>query len=810
MVARRWIALGVLTTAALLVAGRAITGVYVDYRWYQALGAGDVWAAQMGNSAVLRLVSGLAATLFVFANLYAVRHSVVSLVLPRRLANLEIGEEVPGRHLVLAAAVLSALCGIALALPKDAWTAFVLARDGQRFGDQDPYFQHDLGFFVYWLPFEHTLYVWAVVAVAVVVTIVVALYALTPSLRVGRGKLYVSTYVRRHLTVLGGVLLLLLAWSFRLDMYRVLSEGSGGDGAFTFVDHRVAIPGNLILAVVTLGAALVVVWSGWTGQIRLAFFAVTAVLGLSLIVKQLAPALASRLTDGADPGTRERPYTETRAAYARRAYGVDHILPDTSLGDASLDEVAQGVAIWDGPAIIRALERSKPGRAYAASVGWLANESGVMAVVAERPSSVGADAPVSWNLVRVVATAADERGELVRVGDAQPIAAPAVIHDTLAPPVAVADPERRIVGTQLTGGFSRLAHAWALQESDILWGELPSPRPVIVVRRSVRERIHALAPFFSQGSLVVPLVVGDSLYWSLDLYSASRYYPLSDPITLSGEELTYLRHAAIALVDAATGRVRLVADTALDPVASTWRARFPRLFSDWSSVPPQLRSQIQPAADGLEAQAVAFARYADGGRAPTVRRLPPSNGADTALADSRPVFAVGRPRNVATAVPVLDEADHVAGILVATGGARSRTRWYPARGAGPRWGAVRTQLRGGDGRQVRDATLARGPIRTVPASGALAFVQPAYEWHLEGPPLLAQTSLLIGDTVRTGKTLREIVGGRPNAASRSPPDFRATVSRLYEAMRRAARSGDWAAFGSAFDSLGTVLGRNRP
>jgi uncharacterized membrane protein (UPF0182 family) len=810
MVARRWIALGVLTTAVLLVAGRAITGVYVDYRWYQALGAGDIWAAQMGNAAVLRLLSGIAATLFVFANLYAVRHSVVSLVLPRRLANLEIGEEVPGRHLVLAAAVLSGLCGIALALPRDTWTAFVLARDGQPFGDRDPYFQHDLGFFVYWLPFERTLYLWAAVAVAVVVTMVVALYALTPSLRFGRGTLYVSTYVRRHLTVLGGVLLLLLAWSFRLDMYQVLSEGSGTAGAFTFVDHRVAIPGNLILAVVTLGAALVVVWSGWTGQIRLAFFAVTAVLGFSLIVKQLAPALASRLTEGTDPELRERPYAETRAAYARRAYGVDHILPDTSLGDGSLADVAQGVTVWDGPAIIRALERSRPGHAYAASVGWLASDGGVTAVVAQRPSAVGADGPVSWTLVRVAATIADERGDLVRMGDAHTIAAPAVIHDTAAPPVALADPERRIVGTQLTNGFSRLAHAWALQEAEILWGELPSPRPVIVVRRGVRDRVRALAPFFAQGSLIVPLVIGDSLYWSVDLYSASRYYPLSDPITLSGDEVTYLRHAAIALIDAATGRVRFVADTALDPVASTWRARFPRLFSDWTAVPAELRSQIQPAADGLEAQAVAFARYADGGRAPTVRRLPPSNGADTALAETRPVFAVGRPRSVATAVPVLDETDHVAGILIATGGARSRTRWYPARGAGPRWGAVRTQLRGGNGRQVRDATLARGPIRTVPASGALAFVQPAYEWHLEGPPRLAQTSLLIGDTVRTAQTLQELVGGRPNAASRSPPDLRATVSRLYDAMRRAARNGDWAAFGSAFDSIGTVLGRNRP
>jgi uncharacterized protein len=810
MAARRGIALAVLTTAALLVVGRAITGVYVDFRWYQTLGAGDVWNAQMGNSLALRALSGLAATLFVFANLYAVRHSVVSLVLPRRLANLEIGEEVPGRHLILAAGVLSILCGVALALPKDAWTGFVLARDGRRFGDQDPYFQHDLGFFVYWLPFERTLYLWAVVAVAVVVTIVVALYALTPSLRLGRGKLYVSTYVRRHLTVLGGVLLLLLAWSFRLGMYRVLSEGSGEGGAFTFVDHRVAIPGNLILAVVTLGAALVVVWSGWTGQIRLAFFAVTAVLGLSLVIKQLVPALASRLTDGTDPSVRERPYAETRAAYARRAYGVDHILPDSSLGDASLSDLAQSVAVWDAPAIIRALQRSRSGRAFAPSVGWLANESGVTAVVAERPSSSVTDAPVSWSLVRVAASTADAGGDLVRVGSGQPIAAPAVIHDTSAPPVILTDPERRIIGTELSSGFSRLAHAWALQQSRLLWGDVPSPRPVIVVRRGVRERVRALAPFFAQGTLIAPLVVGDSLYWSVDLYSASRYYPLSDPIRLSGQELTYLRHAAVALVDAATGRVRLVADTALDPVASTWRARFPRLFTDWNAVPLELRGQIQPAADGLEAQAVAFARYADGGRAPTVRRLPPSNGADTVLADSRPVFAIGRPRSVATAVPVLDEADHVAGILVATGGARSRTRWYPARGAGPRWSAVRAELRGGEGRQVRDATLARGPIRTVPASGALAFVQPAYEWHLEGAPQLAQTSLLIGDSVRTARTLQELVGGRPAADSRPPPDLRTTIGRLYDAMRRAASSGDWTAFGRAFDSIGTVLGRNRP
>jgi uncharacterized membrane protein (UPF0182 family) len=814
MTIRRQLAVGVLTAAVLLIAGRAVTGVYVDYRWYEALGATEVWRAQITNGLWLRVTSAGAATLFVFANLYAVRHSVVSLVLPRRLANLEIGEEVPGRHLVLAAAVLSALSGAALALPQRAWSAYVLAREGLAFGEGDPYFQQDLGFFVYWLPFERTLYLWAVVVVAVVLTIVVTLYALTPSLRLARGKLYVSTYVRRHLTVLGGVLMLLLAWSFRLHMYQLLSNGSGDAGAFTFVDHRVAIPGDLVLAVITLGAALVVVWSGWTGQIRLAFFAVTAVLGLSLLIKQLAPPLARRLADETDPTARERPYTATRALYARRAYGVDRVVADTGIGYSSVAELARGVAAWDAPALLRALDRSRPGRVYAGGVGWLANDGGVVALVAERPAAAVADNPVYWNVVRVLATDADERGDVLRLADGQPVAGPAVIHDTTASPITLSNPDGRIAGTELRSRWSRLAHAWALQRARLLWGELPGPRPVLVVRRSVRDRVRALAPFFAQGTVVAPLVVADSLYWALDLYSASRYYPLSDPVTLAGDELTYLRHAAVALVDAATGRVNLVSDSTLDPVATTWRRRFPRLFTDWSAVRADLRGQLQPAVDALAAQAVAVARYADGGGAAAVRRLPPHYGADAVLAESRPVFAlgpaIGAARAIAAAVPVLDEADHVAGILVATGGSGSRTHWYPARGSGPRWGAVVAQLRVAEGTPPRDAALARGPVRTVPAAGALAFIQPAYAWQIEAAPRLVQTSLLLGDTVRAAPTLQALAGRRAAAAATGPLDFRGTVGRLYDAMRRAARDGDWAAFGRAFDSLGTILGRRRP
>src|SRR5687768_7155019 len=167
----------------MLLAGRALAGLYVDYHWYAAMGATSLWRAQTENALITRGLSIFFGSAFVFLNLYAVRHSVVALVLPRRVANLEIGEEVPSRYLMGAVVILSLLLGGLLALTQDDWTSLVLARSGEPFREGDPYFQLDLGFFVYWLPFETALHIWALIALLAVATIVVFLYALTPSLR---------------------------------------------------------------------------------------------------------------------------------------------------------------------------------------------------------------------------------------------------------------------------------------------------------------------------------------------------------------------------------------------------------------------------------------------------------------------------------------------------------------------------------------------------------------------------------------------------------------------------------------------------
>src|SRR5262245_57334095 len=121
---RRWVLLAVVGAAALLLAARAIAQIYVDYGWFEAAGALELWRARALDALVTRLLSGLAAGLFVFANLYAVRYSIVSVDLPRKVANLEIRERVSGRYLMIAVVVVSIFLGGVLSLPQNDWTTF--------------------------------------------------------------------------------------------------------------------------------------------------------------------------------------------------------------------------------------------------------------------------------------------------------------------------------------------------------------------------------------------------------------------------------------------------------------------------------------------------------------------------------------------------------------------------------------------------------------------------------------------------------------------------------------------------------------
>jgi hypothetical protein len=446
---------------------------------------------------------------------------------------------------------------------------------------------------------------------------------------------------------------------------------------------------------------------------------------------------------------------------------------------------------------------------------WLESDSSLAAMLVERGGDATTGAHDVWGIGHFDPTTADERGMPVRrsvgsrFGDEVLIDEPAV-YDSAPSYSVVSDSLQRLAGVEMVSTRSRLAHAWSLQNFRLLFGDLPLDRPTILQRRDVRERIDAIAPFFVQGSEVVPLFAGDSLYWIVELYAASASYPLSERFTLLGTEWGYFQHAATAVVHAASGRVRLVAARAPDPIAASWIEQFPRLFVTSGALPAPVQAALPPIADGARAQALAFAMAGFRGDSLEVRHFAIPDGADSS-ASHEPLHARLPGLGLAQLVPLLDGTDRVRGVVAARGGAVRETVWVPMATDGLAFGAVIDRFRTAD-TAIRVSGLVRGPMRVIPVGGSPLYFQSVFQTRPGGGPLLARVGVLERDTVRYAPTLAAALGA-PGA--RQPPrvptgDLRTRAESLYKAMREALSQGDWGAFGRAFDELGLTLRPTRP
>lgn len=815
---RRWIVPAVATLAVALLAGRVLSGWYVEYEWYASQGAQRLWQVRAVDLLLLRGAAFALGFLFALANLMAVRHSVRSLRLPRRIGNIDFSEEVPARILNSTAVIVSLVLGLVLAMPHDDWMLVDLIRHGLPFGETDPYFRLDLSIWMYHIPLESAVHLWAMVALVGMTLFVTFLYALTPSLRWEQGTLYVSGYVRRHLFILGAVLLMLLAWSYRLDAFGLLHVGTGPLGAVSAVDHRVGIPSNLLLALIAIASALLVAWSGWGGQVRVAFFTLTVVLLAALTVGQVVPAVAGRFVTETDVEGQEQSYREIRNGYTRRAYAVDEVLrADSTTRLPALAEAVRGASLWDGDALRRVVGSPRPGAAPNGPLAWEDQDGRLVAWQLVRPTGSSASPLAPWGLERVAADVADDRGATVRrdhpdLMDRQALAG-VIVHDS-APSWTVLDDSSSTVGRPLRSLMDRVAHAWHLQNLSLLRSEPGEPPQSIVLHQDLRARVRALYPFFRQESRPAPLIWRDTVFWAVPLYDASDWYPLSSPLRVQGESVRYYRFAAMGIVNSRSGRVTALAHPRAGPMASTWFARFPELFTDASRLEPGFLALIQPPNDGawLVAQALAHAGFR--GEYEARGRLPVQ--AMDSLFDraGTPPFVDRVSGGLKLAVPILEPTDELRGILVASGGANPQLRWMRWEPLGAKWTTMVQSMQAAIDSlpATREARPLPGAVRLVPSADGPVALQAFYAVRPDGGMQVLAAAIRRGDSVSTGRSFNE-AAGLPDPVETveplTPEEFRRRVGVLYEAMREAMRAGDWSSIGSTWDALGRLLRSGR-
>jgi uncharacterized membrane protein (UPF0182 family) len=132
----------------------------------------------------------------------------------------------------------------------------------------------------------------------------------------------------------------------------------------------------------------------------------------------------------------------------------------------------------------------------------------------------------------------------------------------------------------------------------------------LLMRRNVRDRVTALAPFLTY-DLDPYIVIGDDgrLSWIMDAFTTSDSFPYATHYALGNNLINYMRNSVKVVIDAYDGTTTFYVFDTQDPILSAYRQIFPALFKDAATMPPALRKHVRYPELLLKLQAAVYGLY---------------------------------------------------------------------------------------------------------------------------------------------------------------------------------------------------------
>jgi uncharacterized protein len=646
---RRRLAIGAFVAIVVLLVGGRLAAEFVeDLLWYQTLEMERVFWVRWGSAALVRILLGGVFAVLLFANLSIVSRTLGTIRVRRRFANIEIAERLPSTYILTALIGISALSGWWLSAGVTDPLAFLAAFRHARWGVPDPFFGLDVSFYTFVLPVLdqlQTLFgllaVWTAILVA-------SAYAVTGALKISGGQLQVSLTARRHLGVLAGAFLVIVAWDLWLDRYGLLLAGSGVGDAVGYTDAHARQPALFVMALLALATAGAVAVGLWRDQRHIALISLALLAAGGVLARVVVPALMQKLVV-------EPPYIQQHVDFTRRAYQLDDIatvrLPyrdSLALSDSALLRALGGAPLWDPRPLHTTFNEKESLYGYYAFASVHADRyGGEQVAVAVREldlAELAPDARTWQNLhLRYVSGQGAVVTPMAEMGaDGSPVyylrdlgspSGPGSDRGgpTLAPQApgtlalenpevyfgertsgyVVVEPGSLAAGVQLSSFWRKLVFAWAFQSRNLLLSRSVTPGSKVVYRRMVVDRVRRVAPFlrFLPDRGTQPVIHQGHLVWLVDGYTVSPSFPLSRRASLEAIPLRYVRNSVKATVDAVTGEVRLYAVDPTDPILRTYASFFPGVLEPLEEMPESLRGHLRFPAPLLDLQAAILGDY---------------------------------------------------------------------------------------------------------------------------------------------------------------------------------------------------------
>lgn len=668
---RRLIIIAAAVIAGLIGLGAWAT-FYTDLLWFREVGFTDVFWTQLRTKALLGLAFGGAFALLLLLNLWV----VTKVTSPQRL--FSVGDEALARYrTAMQPYVRWIIVGLALLFGLFAgsgataqWRNWLLFSNSVDFGQTDPVFAKDLGFYVFRLPFHRFLLTWGLSSLVIITLAVAAAHYVMGGIRPAARGERVAPEVRAHLSVLLGSIVLLKAWGYRLDQFDLLYSPRGTVTGASYTDIHAQLPALRLLVIMALVVGVLFLVNvrirAWILPVGgIALLALT-----SIFAGGVYPTVVQRLRVNPVERIREQPFIERNIQATRDAFGIDDenvtVARYPARGSVSPQELranretVQNIRLWRPQPVLAAayqqLQRIRPYYEFTdvdVDRYQVGNRRQQVMIAPREVSQRGLpDDSRTWVNRHLVYThgfgyVASQVSSVTPEG--QPVFLVKDIPPKAPPGLAVEQPrvyfgeseEVRFVvtntgvkeldfpteegfeenvyegkgGIPAKGFLRRAAFAWRFRDVNLLISGAIKGDSKILFRRRIEDRVRHVAPFLQFDGDPYAAVAGGRIVYIVDGFTTTSMFPYSQRLDLAEHtrglrgDANYVRNSVKAVVDAYDGTVTLYGWDERDPVLRAWRKAFPGSITPRSEMSKDLLSHVRYPEDMFRLQTDRYTLY---------------------------------------------------------------------------------------------------------------------------------------------------------------------------------------------------------
>ncbi len=664
---RTLIVLLILIAVVVLGASSAVSW-WVNLLWFSSLGYAQVFWTTFRFQWGIFAVFAFATFVVLFGSFQLLRRAHRA-DLPERHTivvggqPLDLPVETALRYLALGLSALIAL-GAGAAM-RSQWATFALYwhQPGTP-GVADPVLGKPLSFYLFSLPMWESLAGWLFTLSFFVVAMAAVFVLLAGGGRALSGGLSRSVPLPWRGVSLGlAFLLLVLAMRTYFGRFDLLTQHHTIFDGVTYADAHVNLTGMLVVCVALIAGALIALYNGLTRPRGALLIAAAAPAVLCYIGVAIAGWYVTTFIVSPNQLDKEREYIADNIRMTRQAYGLDQFQQQefpagtdvSDLNPAANQATLDNIRLWDVPALQATLRQVQEIRTYydfpdididrynlngslhevmlsgrelnqdklpGSSRNWINDKliythgygitmNPVNGFTSEGlPTLYLSNMPVQSTIPGLKVTQPE-----IYFGEITDSDVYVKTHQKeFNYPEGQSNDLSTYAGTGgiRMGGFLRRVLI-AYDRGDI--GKVPfsddiDANSVLLMRRNIRARVAALAPFLTFDPDPYIVVGADGrLRWIMDAYTSSATYPYSTQSTVGDQAVNYMRNSVKIVIDAYNGTTTFYVFDQKDPVLAAWRKIFPGMFKDGSQMPDWLRAHVRYPELLLSLQADVYGLY---------------------------------------------------------------------------------------------------------------------------------------------------------------------------------------------------------